>query len=262
MRFTPACLQIELCRKRSGAFRKVRKAVAKAECCRFNLGVRHPPPRRQSAIFPAAGIVPLRTYPSIGVKSWECQNPICPERSAFDRGKRFSVAALVKQKAIHSEVDQIPESSLRQWKLDVVRGANQEAILEMLVRHFTLHGDKILLVNGTCGEQKLAGRIIVSEEFLERFEEKEILQRFGRSAFFKRFMLERQNSEHQAIQKVATGITEARIVCGDCFAALSAEAENSLDGAVTSWITCWHASCSGEVWSAKRQLETLKIAQL
>ncbi len=87
------------------------------------------------------------SYPALGIRSWECQNPICPERSAFDRGNRYSLEALIKQEAINCENNQIPEASLKKWKLDVVSVSGELEVAEMLLRHFSLHNDTAAFIN-------------------------------------------------------------------------------------------------------------------
>lgn len=173
------------------------------------------------------------SYPSFGVRSWECQNPICPDRSAFDRGKRYSLSALIKQQAIKSENDQIPESSLKKWKLDVVTGVDYPVVVDMLVRHFTLHGDTAVLVNSPDLGAARHGRKIAYEVFRGRTHDM-AYQDFQESAFFRRFVVERDAPRQPQIAKLDTGIPEAELYQGDCTEVLSTFEAESLDGAVTS----------------------------
>jgi hypothetical protein len=105
------------------------------------------------------------SYPTLGVRSWECQNPICPDRSAFDRGNRYSLSAIIKQEAIKSDADQIPDWSLKRWKLDVVLGIDDSAVVDMLIRHFSLHGDTVVIVNRAKSADVIHGRHISYEQF-------------------------------------------------------------------------------------------------
>jgi hypothetical protein len=70
---------------------------------------------RDETVIPCPGCrsfdVAGNSHPALGVRSWECQNPICPDRSAFDRGNRYSLSGLIKQEAIKSDADQIPDWS-------------------------------------------------------------------------------------------------------------------------------------------------------
>lgn len=173
------------------------------------------------------------SYPILGVRSWECQNPICPGRSAFDRGNRYSLAQLIKQEAIKSEEDQIPERSLRRWKLDVVPGADDSAVTEMLLRHFTLHGDTAIFVNAAHGGSRRLGRTIKHEPFGPA-PAPGLQQQFQGSALFHRFAIERPVSVSPEIKQLCTKLPEVDLIQGDCFDVLSHLRAECINGAVTS----------------------------
>ena len=175
------------------------------------------------------------SYPVFGVRSWECQNPICPERSAFDRGNRYSVSALIKQKAIASDADRIPEPSLRQWKLDVVADVSDASIAEMLLRHFTLHGDCATFVNvGPTGLERL-GRRITHEAFAIA-PEPGMAVSFENASYFARFVVTRQEGTRVELdeRRVPTPIPAVTVYNGDCTEVLAQLDEGAIDGAVTS----------------------------
>ena len=83
------------------------------------------------------------SYPTINVRSWECKNPLCSGKSKTNRGKRYSLEALIKQKAINEEENNIPIESIRKWKLDVVNIEDKIDSIDMLLRHYTLFGDSV-----------------------------------------------------------------------------------------------------------------------
>jgi DNA modification methylase len=175
------------------------------------------------------------SYPVLGVRSWECQNPICPERSAFDRGNRYSVSALIKQRAINSQADQIPESSLRKWKLDVVSDGDARSVGRMLTMHFSLHGDTIVFVNMPHhSERTLLGREVVHEKFTVDMPAMQTGEHFQRSVFFKRFVVERRAPDQVQLKRVNAGLADVDIYEGDCFDTLEGIPDDSVDGAVTS----------------------------
>ncbi len=89
------------------------------------------------------------SYSSLGVKSWECRNPLCPDRTKFNRGKRYSFLQLLKQQAINDPNNEIPLSSIRNWARDVQPSSSSDAIVDMLVRHYSLAGDGICTVDAT-----------------------------------------------------------------------------------------------------------------
>ncbi|MDE0467375.1 MAG: site-specific DNA-methyltransferase [Candidatus Poribacteria bacterium] len=61
-------------------------------------------------------------YSGIGIKSWECKNLDCFERSAANRGKRFSARTQLMT-GLQQEVNFVEEDLLRQWRRDVVKFA-------------------------------------------------------------------------------------------------------------------------------------------
>ena len=192
---------------------------------------------RDETVIPCPGCrsrdVAGNSYPSLGVRSWECRNPICPERSAFDRGNRYSLSSIIKQEAIKSEADQIPEWSLKRWKLDVVQGIAASDVPDMLVRHYSLHGDSVVFVNGAQRIEELHGRRIVHEPF-ESKDARGVYAKFQASAFFKRFVIDRGQQAIGTPVPVPHRIKDATVFNGDCFEVLSGLNVSSVDGAVTS----------------------------
>lgn len=174
------------------------------------------------------------SYPALGIRSWECQNPLCPDRSAYDRGNRYSLSSIIKQEAIKSECNQIPEESLRRWKLDVVFDVDHEAITDMLIQHFSLHGDSVIFVNEFSSIEEKHGRRIVHETFASQVEEPGVYKKFQESAFFKRFLIDRQPASRATPIKVIHKIKGASLYHGDCFEVLFGLKGDCADGAVTS----------------------------
>lgn len=174
------------------------------------------------------------SYPTLGVKSWECLNPICPERSAFDRGNRYSVSSLIKQEAIKSDADQIPESSLRRWKLDIVPAADASAVAEMLVRHFSLSGDRLVFVNWFSADVPALGRSITQEDFDPIPRADGVFNAFQESPLFKRFVVERDKPAHSTAQTKWEPLPDTEVFNGDCFEVLAGMPADCIDGAVTS----------------------------
>lgn len=178
------------------------------------------------------------SYPVFGVKSWECQNPICPERSAFDRGNRFSVISILRNEAARDEKALVPESSLRQWKLDVVGPRKESDILEMFVRHYSLPGDKLTLVNWEKTPREYLGRILIHRK--GRLPEdghakaKDPLSDFEQSPFFYRYMHVNPKKRGGGWKKIQTGQSWLELYQGSCIDVLANIPPCSIDGAVTS----------------------------
>lgn len=61
------------------------------------------------------------TQSEIGIQSWECKNPKCFERSASDRGKRFSLKTNIVQNLDNREKNIIDHDLVKKWRRDVVK---------------------------------------------------------------------------------------------------------------------------------------------
>lgn len=83
------------------------------------------------------------SYPVLGVKSWECNNILCPEKSKFNRGKRYSLSSLIKQEAIFYEENEIKNGTIKKWQLDLLTKPNTDDILDFLIKHYSLVRDTI-----------------------------------------------------------------------------------------------------------------------
>ena len=97
----------------------------------------------------------------IGVQSWECNNEKCPERSAGNRGKRFSARSIMMQRG-QKKKNIIEEEFIKKWRKDIVKfspvikfGPNGEnraghtalfptIIPEFAVKYYSYFGDKVL----------------------------------------------------------------------------------------------------------------------
>jgi DNA modification methylase len=104
------------------------------------------------------------SYPCLGVKSWECRNPLCPERSIYNRGKRYSFKSLVNQAAIEHPENAIPTESVRRWQRDVVAFLGDDDVVDMLTRHYSMAGDTVVLMDSALPSSDAPGRVIRREE--------------------------------------------------------------------------------------------------
>ena len=100
-------------------------------------------------------------YSGIGVKSWECKNLECFERSKSNRGKRFSLRS-IKMNELQTKENFIEKDFLMKWRKDIVRinpvikinskGENilghtapfPKEIPEFAIKMFTGVGEKVL----------------------------------------------------------------------------------------------------------------------
>lgn len=65
-------------------------------------------------------IVVSNSQSSIGVQSWECKNPKCPQKSKSGRGKRFSERSIMME-SYKIDANKIDEEILKKWRRDIVR---------------------------------------------------------------------------------------------------------------------------------------------
>ena len=169
------------------------------------------------------------SYPTLGVRSWECRNRLCPERSKYNRGKRYSFKALVMQQAIDDEKNEVPVSSVRRWSRDVQPATSIDDMTDMLVRQYSLHGDTVRAYN--LGEPKthLGRRVLVCAPELgarARF--------FDEARWFRRYVVERDLKPGDT-QPQRLGDGDFVVYCGDSFDVLAGQIPaSSVDAAVTS----------------------------
>ena len=172
------------------------------------------------------------SYSSLGVRSWECRNPLCPERSKYNRGKRYSFKNLLTQEAIEDERNEIPVESVRSWMRDVQVGRQFSDGLKMLVAHYTLHGDVVHVFGFDDGPKKLLGRPIKQHAFgtagtaVESF--------FGDNPWFPRYISKRSLDSAQGPGDASGSAGRIEVLHGDAFDILASFDPETIDGAVTS----------------------------
>lgn len=185
---------------------------------------------------PACRSIQVRgnSYPVLGVRSWECQNPLCPERSKYDRGNRYSLQSLLRQEAIEAPENRIPSASLRRWKRDIVSGTTGAEILEMLTRHYTFAGDAVRLWDWPEDAAVRCGRKVIAERAPTPPPASKIADTFFGSAFFHRFRVERPRAHIPAASEDLSSTPTLSFLHGEAFETLQTLPEESIDGAVTS----------------------------
>ncbi len=169
------------------------------------------------------------SYPILNVKSWECENPLCPDRSKYDRGKRYSFMSLFRQKEMLNDDNLIPESSISQWRLDCRHVATKRAAFDMLLRHYSCVGDTVTVISGHTGESSRFQRRLVYEPFKEP--PVDLLSNFKNSSYFYRY-LQYNDREIKPTQRWTHG--KAAVILGDSLDALRSFPDRSFSCAVTS----------------------------
>lgn len=172
------------------------------------------------------------SYPILNVRSWECQNPLCPDRSKYNRGKRYSFMSLTRQKEMLDEENRIDKSSVAKWHLDCVSGVTSDDIFEMCLRHYSCVDDGVYVYMAEPGTRLhfiYLKRNINLKTFCEISDT--LLEDFKKCAYFKRYIHVKEGLPQQF---PSVKIGKANVVNGDSLLALKSLSDNSIDGAVTS----------------------------
>ncbi|GGG18231.1 DNA-methyltransferase [Pontibacter amylolyticus] len=173
------------------------------------------------------------SYPILNVKSWECNNILCNDKSKYNRGKRYSLSSLIRQEAIDDEQNQINAASIQKWRLDVVNLTDYDLALEMLINHYTLVHDSIIVCNVDYASN-YNHRHIESIDF-PSIARQDYASRFYNMPFFNRFGIDSgaQATSHPLFEDIST-VNNIEIYNGDSNVVMRQFEDNSLDGAVTS----------------------------
>lgn len=175
------------------------------------------------------------SYSSLGVRSWECSNLLCPDRSKYNRGKRYSFRALLMQEAIDDDRNEISPESVKGWVRDVQFGRSDSDVLAMLVRHYSLHGDTVHLFGPGWLEtnNEVFGRRIVRSQLPQTAEHRTSVDSFFSSPLFNRYIASKPTPQTQEPSPIkSSGLMT--VVQDDCFTYLTSQPADSFEGAVTS----------------------------
>lgn len=174
------------------------------------------------------------SYPTLGVRSWECANLMCPDRSLFNRGNRFSAISVIRQRAIANPADQIPAESIKRWRLDYVKDISDDDALDMLIRHYSFAGDTVLIYgDDSGGSQERIGRTIDVRPLIAPDSTACPIEKFNGSPYFRRFLAPSRSLERVQPRRLPT-FDGLHVYNGDCRCVTEWLPAESFDGAVTS----------------------------
>lgn len=169
------------------------------------------------------------SYPILNVKSWECENPLCPDRSKYNRGKRYSFLSLFRQKEMMNDDNIIPNESIAKWHLDCQHKATKQEAFDMVIRHYSCVGDGVTYISSCNWDQECHGRQIIRKYF--DVPNTSLLSDFKKNTYFYRYL----HCNDRSITKTKEWtIKKAKVFCGDSLDVLRGLPENSITGAVTS----------------------------
>ena len=172
------------------------------------------------------------SYPILNVRSWECQNPLCPDRSKYNRGKRYAFSSIMRQKLMSDEANRIPEESIAAWHLDCVEGFGKRDAFEMVLRHYSCVGDGVIIFTSDSDFYSAVETFGRVPHFMQ-YENgtRGTLEAFKHSSYFKRYI---QDDKRQYVTANSWKYNNSVVYNGDSFEVLKGFENNSIDGVVTS----------------------------
>ena len=174
------------------------------------------------------------SYPSLGIKSWECKNPLCEDRSMSNRGKRYSFESLLKQKSIECPDSQISKKLLARWKRDIIYDVTPGEEIEYIIRCHSLPSDTLHLLTENTDFEKY-GRRIKPFNYSDMNTTESTWLEFESSDFFKRWLnIAIDHSSHPDKNLSSRSYNNSRILIGDSESSLRLVSDNTVDAAVTS----------------------------
>ena len=188
------------------------------------------------------------SYPEIGVKSWECKNPLCSSRSKTNRGKRYSERTIFMQNATYdfSHENIIPKTITKIWRKDVVKSWELDDLYRMIVKYYSFVDDTITIIDATDVElfkqiSKSEKRNVVSvksSEFVDvnDFDVVDTVFDDSNQSFITHFLYG-SSKEHKISDQYRTVNkfdNKIKLIHGDSAIVLSELEANSIDNMVTS----------------------------
>lgn len=183
------------------------------------------------------------SFPEVGVRSWECKNPHCLERSKTNRGKRFSERTVIMQKSNHdfSKENIIGKDLIKQWRKDIIEQWNEEDLFLMLTKYFTYEEDKVLgigiskidreIFNSVCNKQKRKFESKNFNTYIKRFD-KNTISNFEENVLSKKFFEIKNGNGAKTSKKIT--FEKHSIINDDALKTLNSFRNNQISHMVTS----------------------------
>ena len=176
------------------------------------------------------------SYPTLGVRSWECKNIFCGDKSKYNRGKRYSLSSIIRQQAILDDRNILEKELLKKWRRDIVKVSKFTEIYDFLIKCYSLYDDTVIIYGYDCYlKENLFGRKIkvvnarINSLNLTNLTTKDYMS----LSFFKRFLVNKDR-EFTKLPDNLSPYTQLDLYNGDAFQVLCNLKSNSLGGAVTS----------------------------
>lgn len=187
------------------------------------------------------------SYPEVGIKSWECKNPLCSARSKTNRGKRYSERTILMQDATFdfSKENQISKDLIKIWRKDIVKDWNLNQLYLMMIKYFTFVNDRIITINVENVElfkeiSSNCKREVTNYSF-EKFTDFKSYERglftdfFEKSQFINRILYNKETiGKNEKYRTEFDNTNTIKIIEGDSLEVLNSIQPNSVDHMVTS----------------------------
>lgn len=101
------------------------------------------------------------SFPEMFLRSYECKNPKCPDRSKSGRGKRFDEFGVYRYFKLieNEECNQISYDLYEKWRRDIF--ADDNNLYEMLLKYYTWGGETICIYPN-CPKAEMYNRNLLS----------------------------------------------------------------------------------------------------
>jgi DNA modification methylase len=184
------------------------------------------------------------SYPAVGIKSWECKNDLCSERSKTNRGKRYSSRSNDMQTGVSEEHEQnlISKDLIAKWRKDIISESSVKTIFEMIIKYFSYQGGNILFFNFNpkfspipkeLNESRNISFYNLFEKFPSNIIDKNTFSLFLKSELISKFIY--NNDIENKIKNIdLTKIEDYKIINSDCLSYLRTLPANSIGHMVTS----------------------------
>lgn len=101
------------------------------------------------------------SFPEIFLRSYECKNPDCPDRSKSGRGKRFDEFSTYRYFKLHENLDsnKIEQTLYEKWRRDIF--SNKNDVYLMILKYYAFNNEVVNTYN--CDFINLTDRKIVNK---------------------------------------------------------------------------------------------------
>jgi len=182
------------------------------------------------------------SYTSIGIKSWECKNNLCSDRSKTNRWKRYSARSNDMQMWAASNLRSniISKDLISKWRRDIVSESSYNSLYEMLIRYYSYDWWNVLFLNfeksNVCSDLNISRNIIFDSVFgvlpIDAYQPNLFID-FIDGALVNKFIYDNEWSQKLKTIKI-DDLSSFRIENSDCLSYLKQLPKSSIDGMVTS----------------------------